>query len=143
MPATNVPTMRATVTTPIDLHHDHERADELLEAYLLGTLPAADAAWMQVHIARCARCQAELGELLPAAQALPFAAPEPPVTLSDTVWYRIEQAILVEVTNVPAGVSQLGMGLTEWVVRDDNILERNRAGIADEIGESCLVTDLK
>ena len=84
------------MTISTDLHHDHARADELLEAYLLGTLPAADAAWMQVHIARCARCQAELGELLPAAQALPLAAPEPPVTLSDTVWYRIEQAILAD-----------------------------------------------
>ena len=82
------------MTISTDLHHDHERADELLEAYLLGTLPAADVRWMREHIARCARCQAELAELLPAVQALPFAAPEPPVALSDTVWYRIEQAIL-------------------------------------------------
>lgn len=79
---------------PTDPHHDHNRADDLLGDYLLGTLPDADARWMRAHIATCPTCQAELAALLPAVQALPFAAPEPPVARGDGVWYRIEQSIL-------------------------------------------------
>ncbi|HVL25851.1 MAG TPA: zf-HC2 domain-containing protein, partial [Thermomicrobiales bacterium] len=81
--------------SPTDLHN-HQHAEELIEDYALGTLPAADAAWMRAHVETCATCQAELALLAPAVDALPFAVPEPPVELSDTVWNRIEQAILHE-----------------------------------------------
>jgi len=66
----------------------------LLEGYALGTLSAGDAAWMRAHLETCAQCRAELDSLAPALQALPFAAPEPDVALSDDLWSRIEQGIL-------------------------------------------------
>ena len=41
----------------------------------------------------CAFCRAELGLLTAAAQALPFAAPDPDVEMSDDLWRRIEQSL--------------------------------------------------
>lgn len=78
--------------TPPDAH-DHHRAEALLEDFVLGTLSAEDEAWMQAHLQSCPECQAEIGPLLEAAQALPFAAPEPDVAMSDDVWNRIERSI--------------------------------------------------
>jgi hypothetical protein len=48
---------------------------------------------MHEHIATCPNCQAELVDLLPAVEALPFAAPEPPVAPSADLWDRIERSI--------------------------------------------------
>ncbi len=84
--------------------HNHHPAEQLLEDYALGTLSAADAAWVRTHLETCAFCRAELGLLTAAAQALPFAAPDPGVELSDNVWNRIEQAILHQ--DAPAHVPQ-------------------------------------
>jgi hypothetical protein len=75
-----------------DLRHQH--ADELLEDYLFGTLPAEDSAWVAAHLETCERCSAEVERLMLAVQALPFAAPEPDVAMSDDLWSRIEQSIL-------------------------------------------------
>lgn len=74
----------------------------MLEDYLLGTLPAEDAAWMQAHLETCSRCQAEIGLLMEAVQALPFAAPEPDVTMSDDVWNRIERSISTGTARIDA-----------------------------------------
>jgi anti-sigma-K factor RskA len=80
------------VSTPSASHHNHH-ADELLEDYLLGTLPAEDAAWMQAHVETCPQCQAEIAPLLAAVQALPYAAPPPEVPASEDLWDRIERTI--------------------------------------------------
>jgi hypothetical protein len=82
------------VTTSSQLdQNNHHPADDLLEEYLLGTLPAEDAAWMQSHLQTCDRCQAEIGPLMEAVQGLPFAAPDPDIAMSDDVWGRIERSI--------------------------------------------------
>ena len=72
--------------------HNHHHADDLLEDYLLGTISAADALWMQAHLERCPRCRAELEPLMGAVQALPFAAHDPGVQMSDDLWNRIERS---------------------------------------------------
>ena len=78
--------------SPTDLHN-HHHADDLLEDYILGTLPAGYADWMQAHLESCPRCQAEFAPLIAGVQALPFAAPEPDVRMSDDLWDRIERSI--------------------------------------------------
>jgi anti-sigma-K factor RskA len=80
------------VKSPTDLHN-HHHADDLLEDYILGTLPAGYAEWMQAHLESCPRCQAEFAPLVAGVQALPFAAPEPDVRMSDDLWDRIERSI--------------------------------------------------
>jgi anti-sigma-K factor RskA len=85
------------VTTSHDSRHHH--ADELLEDYLLGTLSADDAAWVEAHIESCPECQAEMGPLIRAVQALPFGAPEPDVAMSDQVWSRIERTVSTSVAS--------------------------------------------
>ncbi len=52
-----------------ETNHDHRR-DELA-AYLLGALEPAEAAELERHLGSCAKCQAELVWLGPAAQVLP------------------------------------------------------------------------
>lgn len=81
------------MTASTGTHHDHNRAEDLLEDYLLGTLPAGDSAWMDAHIRECPHCAEEIGPLLPAVQALPFSSPEPEVAMSDDLWNRIERAV--------------------------------------------------
>jgi len=81
------------VTAPTGTQHDHNRAEDLLEDYLLGTLTADNAAWMEAHVRECPQCQAEIGQLFPAVQALPFSAPEPDVPMSDDLWDRIERSV--------------------------------------------------
>lgn len=71
----------------------HEYAEQLLEDYILGTLPAGDQAWMDEHVRTCSQCRQEIGPLLRAVQALPFAAPEPDVEMTDAVWDRIAATI--------------------------------------------------
>lgn len=71
----------------------HEQAAELLEDYILGTLPVDQQEQMDHHLASCAICQEELGPLMSAVQALPFAAPEPDVQMSDDLWDRISRGI--------------------------------------------------
>lgn len=71
----------------------HEHAEDLLEDYALGTLPADDQAWMETHIASCPECKEELAPLIAALQALPFAAPEPDIQMSDDVWDRIAHSV--------------------------------------------------
>jgi anti-sigma-K factor RskA len=81
------------VTASTGTHHEHNRAEDLLEGYLLGTLPAEDAAWMDSHVRECPRCAEEIAPLLPAVQALPFSAPVPDVAMSEDLWNRIEHAV--------------------------------------------------
>lgn len=85
------------MTTPTNTHHDnthdHERADDLLDAYLLGTLSPGDAAWMEAHVRDCPRCQEEIAPLMAAVQALPFGAPEPDVPMPGDLWGRIERSV--------------------------------------------------
>lgn len=71
----------------------HKDAEELLEDYVLGTLSDADRVWMASHLQTCEICQEELAPLIGAMQALPFAAPEPDIQMSDAVWDRIERNI--------------------------------------------------
>lgn len=49
---------------------DHERLRTDLGAYVLGALPAAEAAVLEAHLATCAGCRAERDDLLPAATVL-------------------------------------------------------------------------
>ncbi|HYJ12362.1 MAG TPA: anti-sigma factor [Thermomicrobiales bacterium] len=71
----------------------HDHADMLLDDYVMGTLPANQLDWLEEHIPTCAICQVEIPLLMEAAFALPFAADEPPVAMSDDLWDRIEQSI--------------------------------------------------
>jgi anti-sigma-K factor RskA len=88
------------VTASPDFRYHH--ADDLLEDYLLGTLSAEDSAWVREHIHTCAQCQAEVESLMGAIQALPFAAPDPEVAMSDDLWSRIERSVAPSAT-VSAG----------------------------------------
>ena len=53
---------------------------ELLDAYLLGTLDAPQAAAVRAHLAGCAGCRAEYEELREVLDVLPHALPEEPVS---------------------------------------------------------------
>lgn len=65
----------------------------MLEDYVLGTLLVHEQTQMEHHLSSCAICQEELGPLMRAMQALPFAAPEPDVEISNDLWNRIERGI--------------------------------------------------
>lgn len=71
----------------------HEHADQLLDDYVLGTLPANDRAWMDEHVRACLLCPETIVSLRRAVLALPFAAPDPYLRISDGVWTRIAQAL--------------------------------------------------
>lgn len=72
----------------------HDDFQHLLGAFALGAVDADEAAALRTHLATCAACQAELGELWLAVDALPIAVQpmEPPPALRG----RIEAAILAE-----------------------------------------------
>ncbi len=61
-------------------NHDHERAIELLTESEIEGLTAADAAWLQLHLAGCAECSGFAESLQAAQQAVRsitiFATPE-------------------------------------------------------------------
>lgn len=88
--------MTAPTNTHQNNHHntDHERADAMLDGYLMGTLSPEDAAWMEAHVRECPRCQEEIAPLMAAVQALPFGVPEPDVPMPGDLWDRIERSVL-------------------------------------------------
>ena len=57
---------------------DHEKLRTDLGAYVLGALPADEAAVLEAHLATCAGCRAERDDLLPAASPPRPAPPQPP-----------------------------------------------------------------
>jgi anti-sigma-K factor RskA len=72
----------------------HNDMRDLLGVYALGLADAEEASALRAHLATCAECRAELGELRETVDALPLAAApmDPPPTLRD----RIDRAILAE-----------------------------------------------
>jgi anti-sigma-K factor RskA len=66
-------------------NHDERREQAAL--YVLGTLPAAERAAFEEHLATCAECAAELKALAPVAAALAHAIPQtaPPPQLRERV----------------------------------------------------------
>lgn len=79
---------------------DHERLKELLPAYALGAVPAADAAAVALHLGSCESCSEELAMLLTTAAELGGEKPPPA-----GVWDRI--AAEIEDTEQIASVSDL------------------------------------
>lgn len=69
-----------------DIHTD-------VAAYALGRLDPGDAARFEQHLAGCAGCREELGELAPAARLLTLAGPadEPPSDLQARTFMAIER----------------------------------------------------
>jgi hypothetical protein len=73
--------------------HEHQDLRISLGAYVLGQLPAAEAAVLEAHLDTCPECTAELVELTPVAGALsrqrahptPDESPAPPPGLGDRV----------------------------------------------------------
>lgn len=65
----------------------HRECTESLGAYVLGALPDTESAQVELHLASCRECQAELEWLRVAADALPASVPqvEPPPALKDRV----------------------------------------------------------
>lgn len=70
--------------------HLHERADILLDDYVMGTLSESDLAWMEAHIATCSVCQREIPVLVEGTYALGWSPADPPVEMSADLWDRIE-----------------------------------------------------
>lgn len=116
------------MTAPTGTHHDHNRAEDLLEDYLLGNLTAEDAAWMEAHVRQCPQCQEEIAPLLSAVQALPFGAPQPAVAMSNDLWDRIERSLATpgkpapepDFIPLPTGIpAPTGApGLRRWTARE-------------------------
>lgn len=79
---------------------DHERLKELLPAYALGAVPAADADALASHLDSCESCSEELAQLLTTAAELEGAKAPP-----SGVWDGIAAAI--EDTEHVANVSDL------------------------------------
>lgn len=72
---------------------DHDRWVDAAGAYVLGAMPARESDEFETHLATCATCQAEVDELLPAAEALPMASPPmlPPTALKDRIMAEVER----------------------------------------------------
>jgi anti-sigma-K factor RskA len=66
---------------------DHDERREQAALYVLGTLPAAERAAFEAHLATCAECAAEVQALAPVATALAHAVPQtaPPPQLRERV----------------------------------------------------------
>jgi hypothetical protein len=79
--------------TPDQHDRRHRYAAEMLEDYALSTLYADEAAWIEEHLTTCPSCQRALDPLIAAAQSLVFAAPDPPVPVSDDLWDRIARSL--------------------------------------------------
>ena len=73
--------------------HNHDRADILLDDYVMGTLSDSDLAWMDAHIASCSVCQREIPALLEGTYALAWSPEDPPVEMSADLWDRIEAGL--------------------------------------------------
>jgi len=67
---------------------------ELLDGYLLGALGEADAQRVRAHLAACAACRAELGELQAVLDVLPHALPDlkPSARARERIFERIDTA---------------------------------------------------
>ena len=64
---------------------DCEKALELISAQLDGPLAAADAAWLEAHLAACPDCRALQADFAALHQELPLLAARPPEELKDKV----------------------------------------------------------
>ena len=69
----------------------HREADELLGAYALDAVDAAERAEVEAHLASCPRCRAELDELRQVAAAVGTAVVRPP----EGLWSQIAGALEV------------------------------------------------
>ena len=72
-----------------------DRADELLEEFVLGTLSLEEVGGIQSHITHCRNHDAALTELQAVASRLPFAAPdaEPAADLRARVMARFDAEV--------------------------------------------------
>ncbi len=73
--------------------NDHARWEDVAGAYVLNAMPADERQAFEQHLVNCATCQAEVDELLPAAEALPMASPPmlPPPALKDRIMAEVER----------------------------------------------------
>lgn len=71
---------------------EHRECTESLGAYVLGALPDAESAQVELHLAACRECQAEVEWLRVAADALPASVPQidPPPALKDRLMGIVE-----------------------------------------------------
>jgi anti-sigma-K factor RskA len=80
--------------------NDHARWEDVAGAYVLDAMPADERQAFEQHLVACEVCQAEVDELLPAAEALPMASPPmvPPPALRDRIMAEVEReaALLAE-----------------------------------------------
>lgn len=81
--------------------HDHSRWEDDLAAYALGGLDGPETARLELHLAGCQRCRADLRWLAPAVDVLPASVEQiaPPPRLRG----RIVDAIASESGPAPAG----------------------------------------
>ena len=72
---------------------DHERFDTDLAPFLLGALEPEEERALEVHLAACPHCQAELDRLRLAADALPRSVPQvtPPASLKASLMEIVER----------------------------------------------------
>jgi hypothetical protein len=69
---------------------DQHMTEEEFEALILGTLPPADQADLEAHLAGCAECAEEYGNPRELLVALPFGAPDPGDAFrSEAIWQGI------------------------------------------------------
>jgi anti-sigma-K factor RskA len=73
--------------------NEHARWADTAGAYVLGAMASAERDEFEAHLARCAVCQEEVGELRPAAEVLPMASPPrlPPRELKDRIMAEVER----------------------------------------------------
>jgi anti-sigma-K factor RskA len=72
---------------------DHERWADAAGAYVLGAMPEDEVRAFEAHLAGCPECQAEVDELLPAAEMLPVSATpvSPPPALKQRIMAEVER----------------------------------------------------
>lgn len=77
---------------------EHRRLRELLGAYVLGALPAQEAAGLLAHLDGCAACRAELAEIAPLAETLRGIDPDvlselpaPPADLGQRICQHVAE----------------------------------------------------
>jgi anti-sigma-K factor RskA len=72
---------------------DHARWVDCAGAYVLRAMAPDEREQFEVHLAECTICSEEVGELRPAAEALPMASPPmvAPVALKDRIMAEVER----------------------------------------------------
>ena len=120
---------------------EHE-IHELTAAYALDALDEAEELEFEEHLRTCARCRAELRELLEAATALAYTveAPPPPVSLRSRILAqaRSDRANVVPLRRrrrlpvyaaaaVAAAAAAVALGVGLWATSLSDSLDRERA----------------